>query len=160
MSLVKQKGEKDAKPQVFFQCDPGYAAFDGDDHIICTSDGTWLRYGTQILATPFRCCLHSDNYCPPIDLTQNPGAALIATGYELLAECADAPVAGPDPNTVDYVGCEALSLEPHVQVDLCLGQPKQCWFSSAEVRLITILWWFITGESTIGGQSLAIITQC
>ena len=30
-------------PQVFFKCDPGYASFDGDEHIICTSEGTWFH---------------------------------------------------------------------------------------------------------------------
>ena len=62
--------------QVFFKCDPGYSAFDGDDHIICTSAGTWLKYGTQELAKPLRCCRHAADFCPDIDLTQNPGAAL------------------------------------------------------------------------------------
>lgn len=104
--------------EVFFKCDPGYASFDGDDHIICTSQGTWLKYGTQILATPFRCCRHATDYCPDIDLTSNPGAALTATGYELLSECAEAPVDGPDPSTVDYAGCSPLTLQPHVLVEL------------------------------------------
>lgn len=37
--------------EVSFTCDPGYSAFDGDDHIICTNAGTWppgnssIRFG-------------------------------------------------------------------------------------------------------------------
>ena len=35
----------DPAAQVFFKCDPGYSSFDGDDHIICTSEGTWFLDG-------------------------------------------------------------------------------------------------------------------
>ena len=104
--------------EVFFKCDPGYASFDGDEHIICTSEGTWLKFGTQLPATPYRCCRHTENYCPDIDLRNSPGAAITATGFELLAECASAPVAGPDPSMVEYSGCLPMSLEAHVVLDL------------------------------------------
>ena len=53
--------------QVFFKCDPGYASFDGDDHIICTSQGTWLlagigvhEWGSHMASTKVKCWYNSD----------------------------------------------------------------------------------------------------
>ena len=53
--------------QVFFKCDPGYASFDGDDHIICTSQGTWLlagigvhEWGSHRASTKVKCWYNSD----------------------------------------------------------------------------------------------------
>ncbi|CAJ1355481.1 unnamed protein product [Effrenium voratum] len=104
--------------EVSFTCDPGYSAFDGDDHIICTNAGTWLKHGTQDLAKPFRCCRHSEQYCPDIDLTQNPGAVLTATGFNLFTECEEEPTGGPDAGSIVYGGCPELVLAPQVLLDL------------------------------------------
>ncbi|CAE7731610.1 wif1 [Symbiodinium sp. CCMP2592] len=105
--------------EVFFKCDPGYTAFDGDSHIICTSAGTWLKYGTNQLAQPLRCCRHAENFCPTIDLTGSAGAVLTATGYEILTECGEMPVDDglPQP-VVSFARCSDPPTAAQVVVEL------------------------------------------
>ncbi|CAE7210447.1 wif1, partial [Symbiodinium pilosum] len=59
---------------------------------------------------------HVADYCPTIDLTNSPGAVLTATGFQLLTECEDMPIAGGGMGgevVIIFDGCPEPITAPH-----------------------------------------------
>eukprot|EP00930_Biecheleria_cincta_P031506 TRINITY_DN21863_c0_g1_i1.p1 TRINITY_DN21863_c0_g1~~TRINITY_DN21863_c0_g1_i1.p1 ORF type:complete len:3659 (-),score=474.78 TRINITY_DN21863_c0_g1_i1:339-10115(-) len=77
--------------ELTLSCYPGHSPYDGDLKIVCTVDGTWMRYGTNEPAVPLRCCRNTLDYCPPIDLAGITGAVVERTGSDALTFCAEVP---------------------------------------------------------------------